>query len=452
MPILRSVSGLRATINDGLLTTELVARHVRAFAAMQPAGTVAVGYDGRPGGATIAAWVCEELCSVGRNVLALGCVPTPTVQLIVERYHLAGGIIVTASHNGPEWNGLKFLESDGTVLAPCRAMELWTRSDRNDQPSVAIRGTLSVHTDPIGEHIAAIERVPLVRALRQSQACAGMSIVVDAVNASGSAALPRLIEWLGATPIPLYCDGTGTFPHPPEPLPEHLQDIAIATAQQRACLGVAVDPDADRLVLIHSSGQTISEEKTVVLAIESVLRQQAGGTVVVNASTTAEVELVASRFGATVLRSAVGEANVVALMRASSAVIGGEGSGGVILPACHYGRDSLVGVTLILALRAALSQQEWDARTLHSPLVMQKRKRAWHGDFVKLSQRLIQQLGDGAQRWEGDGIRLRWQDRWLHVRPSNTEPIVRLIAESPTEEQTVELLDRAERILASLEQ
>lgn len=416
MPILRSVSGLRATINDGLLTTELVARHVRAFAAMQPAGTVAVGYDGRPGGATIAAWVCEELCSVGRNVLALGCVPTPTVQLIVERYHLAGGIIVTASHNGPEWNGLKFLERDGTVLAPCRAMELWARSDRNDQPSVAIRGTLSVHTDPIGEHIAAVERVPLARDLRQSQACAGMSIVVDAVNASGSAALPRLIEWLGATPIPLYCDGTGTFPHPPEPLPEHLQDIAIATAQQRACLGVAVDPDADRLVLIHSLGQTISEEKPLCWPLSQCCSSK-------------PVERLLSmhqplqrwnwwrRFGATVLRSAVGEANVVALMRASSAVIGGEGSGGVILPACHYGRDSLVGVTLILALRAALSQQEWDARTLHSPLVMRKRKRPWHGDFVKLSQRLIQQLGDGAQRWEGDGIRLRWQDRWLHVRP-----------------------------------
>lgn len=451
MPILRSISGLRATINDGLLTRELVACHVRAFAAMQPPGTIAVGFDGRAGGAAIAAWVCEELCSVGRNVLELGCVPTPTVQLIVERNHLAGGIIVTASHNGPEWNGLKFLECDGTFLAPSRAAELWARGDRNEHPSAAIRGTLSVHPDPIGEHLAALERVPLIADLRRSHACAGMPIVVDAVNASGSAALPRLIEWLGARPIPLYCDGTGNFPHPPEPLPEHLHDVATATAQQRAWLGVAIDPDADRLVLIHSSGRTISEEKTIVLAVESVLRQHAGGTVVVNASTTAEVELVASRFGATVLRSAVGEANVVAMMRASGAVIGGEGSGGVILPACHYGRDSLVGIALILAVRATLSQQEWDDRTLRAPLVMQKRKRPWHGDFAAFSERLIQQLGNGAQRWEGDGIRLRWQDRWLHVRPSNTEPIMRLIAESPTEEQTAELLDCVERILAGLE-
>lgn len=450
MPLIRSVSGLRATTTDGCLSADLVARHVRAYAEMQPDGAIAIGYDGRLGGRTIADIAIEELCAAGRNVLDLGCVPTPTVQVVVERNRLAGGIVVTASHNGAEWNGLKFLDADGVFLAPHRAEQLWQASDRMPMVPSHVRGTVRQHDDPIGEHLAAIERVDFIAELRSSGTFGGMRITIDAVNASGSVALPRLVEWLGAEPIPIHCDASGVFPHPPEPLPEHLHDLCRATAEHRATLGIACDPDADRLVLVHSTGAAIAEEKTIVLAVESVLRRVPHATVVVNASTTSEVERVAMRYGGKVVRSAVGEINVVAAMRSSGAAIGGEGSGGVILPACHYGRDSLVGTALVLALRAALSQEQWDERTLQQPLAMSKRKIAWSGEFEKLRSALAASIGDGARLWDRDGIRFEWGDRWLHVRPSNTEPIVRLIAESPSHEQTESLLDRAERVVRQL--
>jgi phosphomannomutase len=212
-------------------------------------------------------------------------------------------------------------------------------------------------------------------------------------------------------------------------------------------IGLAVDPDADRLVLVHRSGEPVSEEKTVVLAVESVLRGAPGGTVVVNASTTAEVELVANRYGGRVFRSPVGEINVVSLMRASDAIIGGEGSGGVIYPACHWGRDSLVGATLVLSLWHSLSEQEWDERLLGCPFAMGKRRLAVNGDFPLLRDRLRAAFGDAPLVWDGDGLRFAWRDRWVHIRPSNTEPIVRVVAESPSEAETAELLTKAEQIL-----
>ncbi len=446
MPLIRSVSGLRATTSDGSFSEETIARHVRAFAQLQPNGPIAVGYDGRLGGQAFAELVAQELRRSDRQVLMLGCVPTPTVQVIVERNRLAGGVVVTASHNGAEWNGLKFLDSDGVFLSPERVALLWNRSDRIVLTEEISRGGCVNHTDPIGEHIGTIAQVDWIAERRAADAFADMRVVVDAVNASGSEALPRLIEWLGAQPIRLYCDGSGIFPHPPEPLPEHLGELSTASVQHRATIGIAVDPDADRLVLVHSSGATISEEKTIVLAAEAVLRHTGGGTVVVNASTTSEVEHIAHQYGAQVLRSAVGEANVVQMMRRCGAVVGGEGSGGVILPACHYGRDSLVGTALILMLRSLLSEDEWARRTLSSPVVMHKRKIGWSGNFADAQAALAAAFSDAGEIWTGDGIRFSWNDRWLHVRPSNTEPIVRMIAESPSDEGTIGLLNRATHI------
>ncbi len=448
MPLIRSVSGLRATTTDGSFSEEIIARHIRAFAHLQPNGPIAVGYDGRLGGQDFAELVAQELCLSDRPVLMLGCVPTPTVQVIVERNQLAGGVVVTASHNGPEWNGLKFLDSDGVFLSPERTALLWHRSDCTVLTEGIARGVCVSHTDPIGEHIGTIAQVEWIAERRAAGVFADMRVVIDAVNASGSQALPRLIEWLGAQPIRLYCDGSGIFPHPPEPIPEHLGVLATASVQHRVTIGIAVDPDADRLVLVHSSGAPISEEKTIVLAAEAVLRHTGGGTVVVNASTTSEVEHVARQYGALVLRSAVGEANVVQMMRRCGAVVGGEGSGGVILPACHYGRDSLVGTALILMLRSLLSEDEWTSRTLSSPMVMHKRKIGWSGNFTDAQAALAAAFADAGEIWTGDGIRFNWSDRWLHIRSSNTEPIVRMIAETPSDEITTALLDRAEQILA----
>lgn len=446
MPILRSISGLRATIDDGALSPDVVARHVRAFATIQPEGVLAVGHDGRVGGNALAELVCDELCAVGRDVLDLGCVPTPTVQLLVERTHAVGGIIVTASHNGAEWNGLKFLDADGVFLLPERARLLWASADAGSF-STSSRGRRYRHSDPIEEHIAVLGHLPLVAAFRVSGGLAGTRVALDAVNASGSRALVRLIEWLGGQPHRVFCDGSGMFPHPPEPLPEHLGELCNQTRASGSVVGLAVDPDADRLVLVHRSGKPVSEEKTVVLAVEAILRSTPRGTVVVNASTTAEVELVAGRYGGYVFRSPVGEINVVSQMRAHGAIIGGEGSGGVIYPACHWGRDSLVGASLVLSLWRSLSETEWDERLLDCPYAMGKRRIPSSGDFSSLCSRLRATFSDALDIWEGDGIRFAWRDRWVHIRPSNTEPIVRVIAESPNHEETTALLEKAERIL-----
>ncbi len=453
MTLIRSVSGVRGIVGEGL-TPEVVTKYLSAFADMLPeTGWVAVGRDGRRGGEWIERIVVGTLQAKGRSVANLQQVPTPTVQLFVERFpDVVGGVVITASHNPAQWNGLKFLNADGVFLSQSENQRLWELLEKANtyRPWNQI-GTERIVDDAIQRHIDAVLGVPVIAERRERIAEQNWTVVVDAVNAAGSVAVPTLLQRLGCQAIPLYCDGTGNFPHTPEPLPQHLAALRQAVVAHQADFGVAVDPDADRLVLVDNTGSPVWEEYTIVLAALAVMRLKQSVSpyqpvVVVNQSTTQAVDDVAAQYGWRVERSPVGEINVVQKMKHAGAAVGGEGSGGVILPDCHYGRDSLVGIALILTL---LADQQVDLATMVQQLphyVMRKLKVPAHGEFQHVAERLQTVFRDATTDFT-DGVKFRWKGRWLHLRPSNTEPIWRIIAEAPDEQAVTQLVAQVQQAL-----
>lgn len=450
MPLIRSISGLRGTIGDSL-TPEVVARYTAAFAEFCGGnGTIVVGRDGRVGGEWIEQVVTGTLRACGVNVRAIGTAPTPTVQLATEKSDAVGGISITASHNPAEWNGLKFLSHEGIFLDPEECSGLFAIVDRGVGPFASWNGSGS-REDAEGDlmrHAALAMQLPFVdlERLRERR----FTVVVDAVNASGSAVVPALLESCGCQVVRLFCDGSGVFPHTPEPVPENLMALAAAVVAEGADLGIAVDPDADRLVLIDERGTPIGEEYTITSAADYILRwehaRDAGRDLiaVVNLSTTRAVDDVAARYGARVLRTPVGEINVARRMKAAGAPIGGEGSGGVILSELHYGRDSLAGIMITLqnllehggslsSLRAALPSYE---------IVKRKAVLAAASEAPAMLARIRQQEEGGAARiTTDDGLKLDFERSWVHLRASNTEPIIRVIAEAPTHDEAASLAD-----------
>lgn len=460
MPFIRSISGVRATLGDAL-TPFIVAEYTAAFAAYLPPGIVAVGRDGRPSGEWIEQIVSATLSSCGRDILELGIVPTPTVQLFSEHQAVAGGISITASHNPAEWNGMKFLNGEGVFLNAEENEAFWKILDERRFTFVREQhgGGVTFHQNPAAHHTESIMLLPLfansgnVELVRKQK----FRVVVDAVNSSGSHFLPHLLKAFECDVIPLYCDGTGNFPHTPEPIPAHLGDLASAVVEHHADFGIAVDPDADRLVLVDEQGHIIMEENTIVLATLSALRnkqffgEQSDAPVVVNLSTTKAVEDIAARYGVKVVRTPVGEINVVRTMLERGSIIGGEGSGGVILPMCHAGRDSMVGTALLLLLLAQV-RQERPKMTLSNVIsmlphyAMVKRKKEFSGKADKVFKD-AQKLFPDAEINTDDGLRLSFDNAWLHLRTSNTEPIIRVIAEAATEQEAEMLADKCMAVI-----
>lgn len=449
MPFIRSISGVRATLGDEL-TPFVVAEYTAAFASYLPPGIVAVGRDGRPSGQWIEKIVCATLAACGREVLELGIVPTPTVQLFAEHQAVAGGISISASHNPVEWNGMKFINGDGIFLGADENAAFWLCLDERRFRFVKDQHgeSMTTHQNPASHHTESIMLLPVfsnsgnVELIRKQQ----FRVVVDAVNAAGSHFIPYLLKAFGCEVIPLYCDGTGVFPHTPEPIPENLGDLAKAVLEHKADLGIAVDPDADRLVLVDERGHVVFEEFTIVLAALSALRNKqyfgeaADAPVVVNLSTTQAVEDVAAHYGVKVIRTPVGEINVVRAMLEHGALIGGEGSGGVILPACHAGRDSLVGTALVLLLLAQV-KQERPKMKLSSVIAalphysMVKRKKEFSGNVHDVFE-AVKTVFPSATINTEDGLRLTLPNKgWVHLRTSNTEPIIRVIAEAQSDEE-----------------
>lgn len=444
--LIRSISGLRGLTarHDGL-TDEVVHRYAAAFAAYsRHEGIVAVGYDGRHGGERLYDLVCEALIHKGCDVLALGMVPTPTVMFAVEKSGAVhGGVSVTASHNGQEWNGMKFIASTGLFLDQAENGRLWSIADAKSIAKSAKRGELISGEYVIAEHIDSVLAIPFLntKAIAERE----FRIVFDAVNASGSRIHPLLFEKLGVKElIKIAADASGIFPHPPEPIPQNLQELCAAVIEYHADLGFAVDPDADRCVLITEHGEPFVEENTIVLAVEEVLRHaETGQQVVVNLSTTRAVEDIAAQFDATVHRAPVGEINVAKKMREVGAIIGGEGSGGVIYPAVHTGRDSLVAAALALSNLATsgLTASEKKKALPQYEIVKSKIELASRDQVSELLTKIKSKLASNATSInESDGVRLEFGNKWLHVRASNTEPIIRLIAEAPAREDAEELM------------
>jgi phosphomannomutase len=453
--LIRSISGLRGIVGaENGLSAEIIARYAASFARCNDfKGTIAIGYDGRLGGARFYQMAIDALVTSGCDVLALGMVPTPTVMMAAEIMpEVVGGIIITASHNPGEWNGMKFIAETGLFLDAEQNKVLWNIVDSGETQSVSPEdyGEVMDGRDFVEQHIQAVLDIPFVD--RGKIAERNFRVVLDCVNASGSFIHPRLLHSLGvAEVIELYCDGSGIFPHRPEPIPENLTSLKEAILRENADLGIVVDPDADRLVLIMENGEPFIEENTIVLAAEHVLKHsQRGQNVVVNLSTTRAVEDIAEKYGAKVIRTAVGEINVAKKMIETNAIIGGEGSGGVILPMVHTGRDSLVGIALCLSALAEFGES-----------ISEKRKEWPHYEIVKSkielkSQEQVREILTAIEKKfsstakainREDGIRIDFERSWLHARASNTEPIIRIIAEAPTREEAEELISEASALM-----
>ncbi|MFN3780821.1 MAG: phosphoglucosamine mutase, partial [Candidatus Kapaibacteriota bacterium] len=363
MALVRSISGVRGTIGDSF-TPNIVANYITAFSEILPHGTIVIGYDGRPSGKWIENIVVGTLLALNRQVLLAGIVPTPTIQVLVEEMNAVGGISITASHNPEQWNGLKFIYSDGTFFNKYQNQKLFEFVDNTSFKFPNSNVTTSkLIENPYRYHLNKIFQLPLFKETDLSDKIKSkqFKVVFDANNASGSEIIPKLLEELGCEVIKVNCNKTGIFIHPPEPLPQNILEVANIVRNTKADIGFVVDPDADRLVLIDELGNPVLEEMTIALAIHTVGEfleyfYPKGNKVVINYSTTKVCEHVAKMFGLDIHRAPVGEINVVTKMKELDAVVGGEGSGGVILPQCHYGRDALVGITLILSLLSKLDK------------------------------------------------------------------------------------------------
>jgi phosphomannomutase len=445
--LIRSISGLRGLtdVPNGL-TTEVVRLYAASF-AMYCKGIIAVGYDGRQGGKDIYNFVCKTLTDYGCDVFALGMVPTPTVMFEVENdISIHGGISVTASHNGQAWNGMKFIASSGLFLDKEQNESLWQIIDSNSPVPSQTKGRITLREDIIDKHIKSILAIPFLDV--EKIRARNFKVVLDTVNASGSFIHPKLLEALGVTNvIGVATDGSGIFPHPPEPVPQNLTSLCEAVKTNNADIGIAIDPDADRCVFIMENGEPFIEENTIVIATEEVLKYSVQGQhVVVNLSTTRAVEDIAAQYGAKVYRTPVGEINVAKKMHELDSVIGGEGSGGVIYPEVHTGRDSLVAVALALNNLAAsgMSLSEKKASLPQYEIVKSKIDLTSTDQVKEVLASVKAKMSPKAKSInEEDGLRFDFGKSWLHVRASNTEPIIRLIAEAQTKIESQELLNQA---------
>lgn len=478
MAFIRSISGIRATENDDLVITKL-SEYIISFCNLYGNNGIVFGRDGRNTGKWIEKLIesiCESLNVKYKNI---GIAPTPTIMLIVEKYCFGGGISITASHNPSQWNGLKFINQTGVFLNQEENNELWKLVDNksysleylpqlesnNKNYHELINVLEDKNINALEYHINEILNLPIIKSNFEEMfnyfKANKFKIVVDAVNSSGSKIVPDLLEIFGIEVIKLYCDESQAFPHTPEPILENLFGLIDNVKETKSNLGIAVDPDADRLVIIDENGVAIGEENTIVLSTLSLLEYLNKTTnptqndsitissninIVVNSSTTSMVEKVADIYNAKVYRSSVGEINVVEEMKKVNAIIGGEGSGGVILPELHYSRDSVVGVALILYL---LYSKKSNLLTIIDKIgssFMLKDKITFNGDLEVILP-IIQNEFENNRVIIGDGIKIYISEyEWVQLRKSNTEPIVRIIAESNDEEISKSLLSRVKSI------
>ena len=454
-----SVSGLRGLIGQSL-TPPVAARFGAAFGSWvktqskNAAPRVVVGRDSRPSGQMIELAACAGLVSVGCEVIAIGIATTPTTAVMVDHLKAAGGMVITASHNPIIWNGLKCLRHDGVAPPPAEANEIIRRFKEDDASHVEVEALKAMHRDESSSRVHVDRILPLIDvvAIRKAK----LRCVLDSVHGAGGPATARLLRELGVECVHLYGEPTGFFPHTPEPTRENLTELAEAVARHKAHVGFAQDPDSDRLAMVDERGTYIGEEYTLALCVMHVLGKgtegrRDGGTkgtkVAANLSTSRMIDDVAAMFGASVVRTPVGEANVAAAMKKHASPVGGEGNGGIIIPPVTYVRDSLTGIALALEMLA-------DRGKPLSAIVDEIPRYAIVKDKLPfdpvVQERLVPSLKSAFSQQKidlQDGVRIDWPDRWVHARPSNTEPIMRIIAEAPKESDAKELIAKVRAAL-----
>jgi len=440
MTLIKSISGIRGTIGGAPgtgLTPLDVTRYTAAFASLmrkradsgsKPA--IVLGRDARLSGPMVADLVRGTLVGLGIDVIDLGLATTPTVEMAVPGEGAIGGLILTASHNPAQWNALKLLNANGEFISAADGAEVLRIAEQDDWQAADVHELGAVRNDDswTKRHIDAILALDIVDA--EAVAAKRFTVVLDAVNSVGGVAVPVLLDRLGVEVIKIHCEPNGRFPHNPEPLPEHLVDLCSTVRERKAHLGIAVDPDVDRLALVCEDGSLFGEEYTLVACADHVLAHRPGDTVS-NLSSTRALNDVAARHGRTRHASAVGEVNVVELMRKVGAPIGGEGNGGVILSELHYGRDALVGIALFLTLLAKSSKSCLALRRSYPDYFISKNK-------IELSPGMdVQAIVDAVQARYAtqphstiDGLRIEFGNTWVHLRRSNTEPIIRIYSEA----------------------
>lgn len=458
MTLIKSISGIRGTIGGNVgdnLTPLDVVKFAAAYGTFLKRSlkkdklTVVIGRDARISGPMVHQLVQNTLIGLGINVIDLGLSTTPTVEVAVPMEKADGGIILTASHNPKQWNALKLLNEKGEFLSGAEGELILQIAEEEvyDFAEVDDLGTVVEITDYIDRHIDRVLEMPLVNidAIKAKK----FKVAVDGVNSTGGIAIPALLEKLGVETVELYCEPNGHFPHNPEPLKEHLGDICKKVLEEKADFGIVVDPDVDRLAFISNDGEMFGEEYTLVAVADYVLSKTPGNTVS-NMSSSRALRDVTEKHSGTYQASAVGEVNVVELMKASSAIIGGEGNGGIIYPEIHYGRDALVGVALFLSHLAEQNVTVAELRASYPQYFMSKNK-------IELTPSLDVDdiLVKMAKKYENeevstiDGVKIDFSNSWVHLRKSNTEPIIRIYTEAPSQ---IEADDLAKQIIGEISQ
>lgn len=453
MSLIKSISGIRGTIGgvagEGLSPIDVV-KFTSAFATFlqkQNGGKrlrLAVGRDARLSGAMVDRLVVGTLQGMGIDVLETGLSTTPTTEMTVIDARCDGGIIITASHNPKHWNALKLLNAKGEFINDAEGKEVLRLAESGEvrYAEVDDLGHVTVEEDWIDRHIQRVLALPLVD--REAIAKADFKVAVDAVNSTGGLAIPRLLRALGVKRVvELNCEPTGHFAHNPEPIPQNLTQIADTVAREKCDLGIVVDPDVDRLALVCETGEMFGEEYTLVSVADYVLQHTPGNTVS-NLSSSRALRDVTRRYaGCSYAASAVGEVNVTTLMKATNAIIGGEGNGGVIYPELHYGRDALVGVALFLTLLAKKGVKVSELRRSYPEYVISKNRKDLTPDMdvdaLLARVAALYKSQSGCEVSTVDGVKIDFEDGWVHLRKSNTEPIIRIYSEAATEDRANEL-------------
>jgi len=437
-----SVSGVRGRVGESL-TPEIIAKFAAGFGAWAMSrGTgkarIVVGRDSRVSGPMFQLVVHAALQSVGCDVIDVGMVPTPTVQLAVEHHQANGGLAITASHNPIEWNALKFIGPSGLFLDSDEGKQMREVVESNFPRATWDKlGTITQDKDAAREHIERILALPFlnVEAIRKRE----FRVALDCVRGAGGTFMPILLELLGCKLATINMQPDGRFPRPPEPVAENLGELQKLVQDSHCEIGMAVDPDVDRLALVSDEGVAIGEDYTLALAAKEVLRHRKG-VVVTNLSTSRIVDDIAAEAGTRVIRAPVGEVNVATRMRAENAPIGGEGNGGVILSELHLGRDAPVGAALMLQLLLEESKPLSKIVAQYPRYIIFKDKLDRPNAPLDAVYEALRKHFADAEVDTQDGLRLTWPDRWVHIRPSGTEPIVRVIAEAPTAEAAEQLV------------
>ncbi|HXB41540.1 MAG TPA: phosphoglucosamine mutase [Bacteroidia bacterium] len=440
MTLIKSISGIRGTIGgiagEGLTPPDVV-KFVSAYGTWIKQNqkgkiSIVIGRDARLSGQMVNNLAVSALSALGINCIDLGLSTTPTVEVAVTELKAGGGIIITASHNPKQWNALKLLNEKGEFISESDGQKILSIAEKGnfEYADVTLLGKITERTDLLKIHIDKILKLPYVdvKAIRAKK----LKVVVDAVNSSGGFAVPQLLEALGVSEIiKLHCEPNGQFAHNPEPLPENLRDLSKAVTKNKAHLGISVDPDVDRLALVCEDGEMFGEEYTLVAVADYVLQHHKKGNTVSNLSSTRALRDVTEKAGGKYAASAVGEVNVVSLMKESKAVIGGEGNGGIILPELHYGRDALVGIAIFLTHLAKFGKSTSVLRKSYPNYHISKNK-------IELTpeinvDKVLEKIKNKYKKQPVntvDGVKIEFDKEWVHLRKSNTEPIIRIYSES----------------------